>query len=112
MIKAVKADEKIVIITDGGTTMKTEINDIHEAGRATLGVKVITLKEGENISSVSIELSDAEFQELANEKTIAESGDSEGAVSEKSVENYVNGTGRNDDDSSEDDSGSSDKSDE
>ncbi len=57
-IKAVNEDDLIVLVTDGGTVLKTRLEDIHEAGRATLGVKVITLKDGENISSVSIEPSD------------------------------------------------------
>ena len=61
-IKSVKEDEYVTIITDGGTVMKTRIGDIHEAGRATIGVKIISLRDKEKISSVCIEPSEEEYQ--------------------------------------------------
>jgi DNA gyrase subunit A len=61
-LKAVEDDNDIVIITDAGTVMKTRVGDIHEAGRNTLGVKVITLRDKENISSVAIEPSEKDYE--------------------------------------------------
>lgn len=54
-IMNVTDEDKIVIVTDAGTVFKTKVSGIHLAGRATLGVKVITLREGESIASVTKE---------------------------------------------------------
>ena len=45
-----------------GTVLKTRISEIHEANRATMGVKVIRLKEGESISEVLIEPSEEDLE--------------------------------------------------
>lgn len=54
-IKAVSGDENILIITAEGTVMKTSLTQLPEAGRATQGVRVIRLKDGEHISAIAIE---------------------------------------------------------
>lgn len=54
-IKAVKGDENLILSTDGGTIMKTPIAQISTYGRNASGVKIISLKDGENISSLTIE---------------------------------------------------------
>lgn len=54
-IKAVEGDENIIIITAEGTLMKTSLTQLPKAGRSTQGVRVIRLKDGESISSLTIE---------------------------------------------------------
>ena len=49
-------------MTKEGTVLKTRIAEIHEANRATMGVKVIRLKEGESISEVLIEPSEEDLE--------------------------------------------------
>ena len=82
-IKAVDGDENILIITAEGTVMKTSLTQLPEAGRATQGVRVIRLKEGEHISSIAIEKN--------AEKVIEEAKEEEkNIVKEKNVDNSLN----------------------
>ena len=82
--KAVNEDQNIVIITDAGTVLKTRVSDIHTASRATIGVKIITLREGENISSVCIEPAEEEYQ--------AQDDGLEVEKSNASVQQYLQGS--------------------
>ena len=61
-LKCVHGDENVIIMTKEGTVLKTRISEIHEANRATMGVKVIRLKEGESISEVLIEPSEQDLE--------------------------------------------------
>ena len=61
-LKCVHGDENVIIMTKEGTVLKTRISEIHEANRATMGVKVIRLKEGESISEVLIEPSEEDLE--------------------------------------------------
>lgn len=76
-IKNVRGDEDIIIITDAGTTIRTSLSQIHETSRVTAGVKVITLREKENISSCSILPSDSEYEatEPVSEETASSTDD-------------------------------------
>jgi len=65
-------NDKIIIVTDAGTVFKTKVDGIHLAGRATLGVKVIKLREGESIASVTKEIGDDEKEEDSEEEVISE----------------------------------------
>lgn len=82
-IKAVDGDENILIITAEGTVMKTSLTQLPEAGRATQGVRVIRLKDGEHISSIAIEKN--------AEKVIEEAKEEEkNIVKEKNADNSLN----------------------
>ncbi len=52
-IKNVTPDNDLMIINQSGLTIRMSVNDIREAGRATQGVKLINLKEGDTIAAVS-----------------------------------------------------------
>jgi DNA gyrase subunit A len=52
-IKAVTDDNDLMIINRSGITIRTSIEQIRVAGRATQGVKVIDLREGDSIASVT-----------------------------------------------------------
>lgn len=69
-IKNVKGDEDIIIITDAGTTIRTSLTQVNETSRITAGVKIITLRENENISSCSILPSESDYE--ANEEIVEE----------------------------------------
>lgn len=62
VIKNVKGGEDIIIITDHGTTIRTSLSQVNETGRNTVGVKIITLRNNEKLSSVSVLPSDEEFE--------------------------------------------------
>ena len=78
VIKNVKGDEDIILITDHGTTIRTSLTQINETGRNTVGVKVITLRDKEKISSVSVLPSDSELEEELPEQEETSAAPEEG----------------------------------
>ncbi len=48
----VKEDEEIMLITDGGVLIRTRVKEIREMGRATQGVTLISLDEGQKLIGV------------------------------------------------------------
>ncbi|MAF77914.1 MAG: DNA gyrase subunit A [Halobacteriovoraceae bacterium] len=63
-IKPVKEDEDLMIITDKGQVIRTMISGISLMGRATQGVRIIRLKDGEKVVAVeSIVEDDDESEE-------------------------------------------------
>ncbi|MBR2060672.1 MAG: DNA gyrase subunit A [Tidjanibacter sp.] len=52
-IQAVSDDNDLMIINRSGITIRTSVSDIRVAGRATQGVKIIDLREGDQIASVT-----------------------------------------------------------
>jgi DNA gyrase subunit A len=51
-LKAVTDENDLMIINRSGTTIRTSVADIRVAGRATQGVRIINLREGDSIASV------------------------------------------------------------
>lgn len=52
-IKNVNEDNDLMIINKSGLTIRMSVKDIRVAGRATQGVKLISLREGDSIAAVS-----------------------------------------------------------
>ena len=52
-IKSVAEDNDLMIITNSGLTIRMAVSDIRVAGRATQGVKLINIREGDAIAAVS-----------------------------------------------------------
>ena len=52
-IKSVTEQNDLMIITKSGLTIRMSVEDIRVAGRATQGVKLINLREGDAIAAVS-----------------------------------------------------------
>lgn len=77
-IKTVKGDEDIIIITDHGTTIRTTLTQVSNMSRNTIGVKIITLRDKERISSCSIAPSESEYEatEETAEEAVPSSSDS------------------------------------
>ena len=61
-IKAVHGNENLLVMTDGGTVIKTSLNDISTNGRGAKGVNIIKLKDDEQISSMTIEPTNEDYQ--------------------------------------------------
>ena len=53
-IKNVTEDNDLMIITKSGLTIRMAVADIRVCGRATQGVKLINLREGDSIAAVSV----------------------------------------------------------
>ena len=60
--KLVNDDDEIMLITTGGVLIRTRVKEIRELGRATQGVKLINLGEGEKLSGLEkiVESDDAD----------------------------------------------------
>jgi DNA gyrase subunit A len=48
-VMQVSSDDDLMLITNGGMVIRTEVNEISVMGRATQGVRLIDLKEGERV---------------------------------------------------------------
>lgn len=74
LIRTVHGDEDIIIITNLGTTLRTSLTQINETSRNTIGVKVMTLRDKETISSCSILPSASEYEvtKPAVEETVSD----------------------------------------
>ena len=82
-IKAVTDDNDLMIINRSGITIRTSIEQIRVAGRATQGVRIINLREGDEIASVAVVpvTEEEEFEENAVvEGAVAEGTESAEAV--------------------------------
>jgi len=70
----------IVMMTDGGQLIRTNVDEIRIAGRATRGVRLIRVDEGERVVTVSAVPGDDEEGETAEDgETAAPAGTGEGA---------------------------------
>ena len=74
-IKAVTDDNDLMIINRSGITIRTSIEQIRVAGRATQGVRIINLREGDEIASVAV-------VPVTEEEELTEGAVVEGAVAE------------------------------
>ena len=68
----VKGDEDLMIITRNGLTIRMGIDTLRVMGRATQGVKLINLREGDEIAAVAKVISEDEQQEDSMEELSAE----------------------------------------
>jgi DNA gyrase subunit A len=73
----VNETQDLMITCKSGVTIRTSIASIREAGRATQGVKLIKLDEGDEIAAIT-NLNDTEIEEESGETQI---------ITEESVEN-------------------------
>ena len=75
-IQAVTDENDLMIINRSGVTIRTKVDQIRLAGRATQGVRIINLREGDVIASVmAVPVSDEE--EIAAEGVVAEEASAE-----------------------------------
>jgi len=77
-IKAVSEEDDLMIVTQSGITIRMAINDVRVMGRATQGVKVINLGEGEEIADVAVMPASEEEEETGEEPTSTDENESGG----------------------------------
>lgn len=82
-IQAVTDDNDLMIINRSGITIRTSVSQIRLAGRATQGVKIINLREGDTIASV-MAVPKSEEEEIVDgaENSVAENAQTTTVVSE------------------------------
>ncbi len=66
-LRLVSPEDQLMVITNGGQVIRTRVSEIRETGRNTQGVRVIRLREGEQVVDVEpvAEADDEELQESA-----------------------------------------------
>lgn len=65
-IKNVTENNDLMIIEKSGLTIRMAVSDIRVVGRATQGVKLINIKEGDSIAAVSTVDKNGEEEEEIN----------------------------------------------
>ncbi|MBR2331191.1 MAG: DNA gyrase subunit A [Alistipes sp.] len=95
-IQAVNDDNDLMIINRSGVTIRTEVSQIRLAGRATQGVRIINLREGDAIASVMAVPASDEAEEIENVVSEGAEAVTDGAVAENvapSAENTTDAEG-------------------
>jgi len=69
--KLVNDEDEIMLITTGGVLIRTRVHEIRELGRATQGVKLINLGEGEKLSGLEkiVETDDGDLESSVEEES-------------------------------------------
>ena len=70
-IKSVHEDDDLMIINKSGLVIRMSVNEIRVAGRATQGVKLINIRQGDSIAAVS-PVAGADEEEIPAETTATE----------------------------------------
>ena len=52
--KTVSSNEDLMIITDEGVVIRIDVEQISKLGRATLGVKLINLRDGQKVGTIAV----------------------------------------------------------
>ena len=71
-IKSVTEDNDLMIINKSGLTIRMAVTDIRQAGRATQGVRLINIREGDTIAAVSPVAREETDQEAATQEEVTE----------------------------------------
>ena len=81
-IQAVGDDNDLMVINRSGVVIRTAVDQIRLAGRATQGVKVINLREGDSIASVVVVPKNDEGEEQTENLAIEGANEGEAVVVE------------------------------
>ena len=79
-IQAVTDDNDLIIINRSGLTIRTAVSQIRLAGRATQGVRIINLREGDAIASVMAVPAAGEEEEVQPAEGVETGGETPGAA--------------------------------
>ena len=79
-IQAVTDDNDLMIINRSGLTIRTAVSQIRLAGRATQGVRIINLREGDAIASVMAVPAAGEEEEVQPAEGVETGGETPGAA--------------------------------
>jgi DNA gyrase subunit A len=66
-LKSVSDNDDLMIINKSGIAIRMQVEDLRVMGRATQGVKVISLKDGDSIAAVAKVMKDDDDLEDVNE---------------------------------------------
>ena len=87
-LQAVTDQNDLMIINRSGITIRTAVDQIRLAGRATQGVKIINLREGDTIASVmAVPKSEDETEIIEGAESVAQSDEATATPATESVNN-------------------------
>ena len=73
---SVEEADELMLMTDGGQSIRIRVSDVRETGRNAQGVKLVTLNEGEKLQAVARVMPDDESDEESEEGEIEVAEDS------------------------------------
>ena len=76
----VSDEDELMLMTTAGQSVRIKVATVRETGRATQGVKLMTLNEGESIQDISIVIPDDEDEEAPVETEDAGAGEVSGEM--------------------------------
>lgn len=79
---AVEEEDELMLMTNGGQSIRIRVSDVRECGRNTQGVKLVTLSEGERLQAVARVMPDDESDEEESDED-GEEGASEPETAEE-----------------------------
>lgn len=89
---AVKPEDELMLMTNGGLSIRIKVDQVRETGRSAQGVKLLTLKEGEKLQGIARVVPDAddssddEGNEEGSEESAEIASSEEGAAEEPPTE--------------------------
>ncbi len=78
--------EEIILIGDGGTIIRTAVNDISTQGRDASGVRVMNVNDGHRVAAVARVLASEEVEDAEDNDELAESDDGQDTTDSPSSE--------------------------
>jgi DNA gyrase subunit A len=68
----VQEDDELMLMTTGAQSIRIRVSEIREAGRNTMGVKLVTLKKGEKLQDVARVVPDEDTGEVEDDSDNSE----------------------------------------
>ena len=65
---SVEEEDELMLMTDGGQSIRIRVSDVRECGRNTQGVKLVTLTKGEKLQAIARVMPDDESAEIENQE--------------------------------------------
>jgi DNA gyrase subunit A len=72
---SVQEEDELMLMTSGGQSIRIRVSEVREAGRNTMGVKLLSLKAGEKLKDIARVIPDAENDEPETEPNDTEGSD-------------------------------------
>jgi DNA gyrase subunit A len=73
---SVEEADELMLMTDGGQSIRIRVSDVRETGRNAQGVKLVTLNKGEKLQAVARVMPDDESDEESEEDETEVAGNS------------------------------------
>ena len=86
LFRSVDDNDEVMLITTGGVLIRTRVSEIRGMGRATQGVTLISLDDGEKLAGLE-KVAESVAEVVAEDETVAASPAEESAVNQENDQN-------------------------